>query len=97
MQGPEDTPIKREIEQRLPHCVELPTPEDEFGEELDEMDAWCERECRPDTWQQYSGTIKTRAGPFQQFARFYFKRAEDAARFRTRWQHFWAEADDAEE
>ncbi|MGE0736123.1 MAG: hypothetical protein AB7G15_01470 [Alphaproteobacteria bacterium] len=85
MQGPDDTPFKRDLEKRLPHCVELPAPPDGFGPELDAMDDWCESEFRPGAWEQYSGSFKTRAGPFKQFARFYFKRAEDAARFRVRW------------
>lgn len=85
MQGPEDTPFKRELEKRLPHCVEIPTPPGGFGPELDAMDDWCEAEFRAGDWEQYSGSVKTRAGPFVQFARFHFRRANDAERFRVRW------------
>jgi hypothetical protein len=56
-----------------------------FGNQLNEVEAWCRANFHVDQWAYHSHSDKEPGQIPQYYARFYFATAEDAELFRWRW------------
>jgi hypothetical protein len=72
---------KREAEDYFPHSVDILVPGTGLGSRLNSMLDWC-RENTGD-WAHHGHSV--RGDPPRDYARFYFREADDAAAFRRRW------------
>jgi hypothetical protein len=78
-------PMKLAAERKFPHRVDVPVPVGGLGSTLNAMLAWCRDNIHAETWAQHGHSEKQPGKIAQDFARFYFRTAEDADLFRWKW------------
>ena len=78
-------PTKPAAERRFQVRVDIPVPVAGFGNQLNEMEAWCRANFHADQWARHGHSTKQPGQIAQDYARFYFMRNEDAELFRWKW------------